>query len=151
MKYPETRRISFQLIMTRHIRQLLRFGVVGGLSTIVNSVLFVVIVDFLKILPILANLIAFLSAFLVSYFGHSWWTFENIRHSSERFMKFLTMSLVGLGINSSFVWILMHAMHQSVYIATLPMIFVTPALLFFINKFWVFKDTAKPIKLISDP
>lgn len=124
------------------INQLFRFGVVGGLSTLLNSLTFVVLVDSLKVQPFLGNLLASLLAFWISYFGHSCWTFGNKRHSTEKFLKFLTMALLGLSINTAFVWVLMHCLHQSAYIATLPMIFVTPLLIFFINKYWVFKDVS---------
>ena len=129
-----------KLISIQLMRQLFRFGIVGGLATLLNSVVFVILVDRLHIQPLLGNLLAFLSAFFVSYFGHSWWTFKNTKHSHEKLAKFLTTSLIGLAINSGFVWVLMHHLHQTAYVATLPMIFITPLLIFFINKFWVFQE-----------
>jgi putative flippase GtrA len=124
------------------INQLFRFGVVGGVSTLLNSVIFIVLVDFLNLRPLSGNLFAFLLVFWVSYFGHSWWTFGNKYYSTEKFLKFLLMALLGLSVNATFVWILMHCLHQSAYIATLPMIFITPLLIFFINKYWVFKQVS---------
>jgi putative flippase GtrA len=121
------------------IRQLFRFGMVGGLATVVNSALFLIFVDIFKVVPLLSNLLAFLCAFLVSYFGHSWWTFGHRKHSSEKLARFLMTSLLGLAINSCFIWILMHQLHQSAYVAIIPMIFMTPLLIFCINKSWVFK------------
>lgn len=125
--------------MPQLIKQLFRFGVVGGVATLLNSAVFIILVNALKIEPLLGNFLAFLAAFSVSYFGHSWWTFKHTRHSKEKVMKFLLTSLIGLAVNSAFVWILMHKLHQSAYVATLPMIFVTPLFIFFINKSWVFK------------
>jgi putative flippase GtrA len=142
MKYLERYSSTFPAPIVRQIRQLLCFGAVGGMSTLLNSIIFVSLVDFLKIPAQLGNLFAFLSAFLVSYFGHLWWTFGNKPHSVARFIKFLAISLCGLTLNSCFVWITMHRLHQSAYVATLPMIFITPLLIFVINKFWVFKDTS---------
>lgn len=124
----------------RHlIAQLLRFGMVGGMATLVNSAVFIFLVDKLKLTPLLGNFLAFLVAFFVSYFGHSWWTFKHKRHSHEKFIKFLITSLVSLGLNSLFVWTVMHLLHQSAYIATLPMILITPVVTFAISKYWVFK------------
>lgn len=122
--------------------QLFRFGIVGGLATLVNSAVFVLLVDKLKLAPLLGNFLAFLAASFVSYFGHSWWTFKHTKHSHEKLMKFLLTSLINLGLNSLFVWILMHLLHQSAYIATLPMIFITPLITFAISKYWVFKHSA---------
>jgi putative flippase GtrA len=124
----------------RHLlSQLFRFGLVGGAATLVNSVVFILLVDKLKLAPLLGNFLAFVVAFFVSYFGHSWWTFKHKQHSHEKLMKFLVTSLVSLGLNSLFVWTFMHLLHQSAYIATLPMIFITPLLTFAISKYWVFK------------
>ena len=121
-------------------RQLFRFGIVGGFSTLVNSVLFLLMVDVLYIQPLLANLFAFFCAFFVSYFGHSYWTFASTPYSKEKLMKFLGCSLIALGLNSFFVWILMHFLHQAAYVTILPMIFVTPLLVFAISKYWVFHE-----------
>lgn len=125
------------------IKQLSRFGMVGGVATLVNSILFIVLVNTLNIQPLLANLLAFLFAFLISYFGHSWWTFDHREHSKEKLAKFLTTSSLGLLINSCFVWILMHRLHQTAYVATAPMICITPLLIFFINRSWVFKTRTR--------
>lgn len=122
------------------IKQVFRFGIVGGLSTLLNSVIFVLLVDSMHFRPLVGNLLAFLVAFWVSYFGHFLWTFENKSHNHQKLAKFLITSFIGLAINSGFVWLLMHHWHQSAYVATIPMIFVTPLMIFFINKLWVFVD-----------
>ena len=121
-------------------RQLFRFGIVGGVSTLVNSIMFLLLADVLHIQPLLANLFAFFCAFFVSYFGHSYWTFASTPYSKEKLVKFLGCSLLGLGLNSFFVWVLMHYLHQTAYVTILPMILVTPFLVFAINKYWVFHE-----------
>ncbi len=125
--------------MNQLIKQFFFFGVIGGLATLVNAAIFIVLVDILHFEPLLGNFLAFLLAVMVSYFGHSWWTFKHKQHSKEKVLKFLLVALIGLGINSTFIWFLMHLLHQSAYIAALPMILITPLATFFINKFWVFK------------
>lgn len=124
-------------------KQLFRFGIIGGLATIINCIIFVLLVDFLKLQPLAGNFLAFSSAFLISYLGHSSWTFKNKQHNKERLIKFLITALIGLAVNSSFVWILMHYFNQSAYIAVLPMVFITPILVFYINKTWVFNKTMR--------
>lgn len=120
------------------IKQLLRFGIIGGASTFINCIVFVWLVDYLKLQPLAGNLLAFLAAFLISYFGHSSWTFKHKHHNKEKLLKFFMTSMLGLAINSGFVWVLMHMLSQSAYVAILPMIFITPLLIFYINKTWVF-------------
>lgn len=130
-----------KLVLPKMIPQLFRFGVVGGFSTFVNSAIFIFLADYLKLFPLVSNLIAFICAFCVSYTGHSYWTFKSTNDHKEQLIKFLTTSLIGLGINSCFVWIMMHVLHQTALIATLPMILVTPIFLFWVNRLWVFNET----------
>lgn len=127
------------MFSVKFFKQLLCFGVVGGVATLLNSFAFIFFVEELRLLPLVSNFLAFALAFWISYFGNSWWTFQSKEHSQKKIMKFLAVSLFGLLINSGFVWLLMHYFNQSAYIAALPMIFVTPIIVFFINKSWVFQ------------
>lgn len=136
------------MVNQKLIKQLCRFGLVGGMATIINCTVFVLLADTLKLQPLSANFLAFLSAFLISYFGHSWWTFKHNHHTKEKLAKFLTTSLMGLALNSGFVWVLMHCLYQSAYVAVLPMVFITPLLIFFINKSWVFNEASLKINSI---
>ncbi len=122
------------------IKQLFRFGIVGGLATLMNSGIFLLLVKIVHFPPLLGNLLAFLFAFLISYFGHFIWTFENKEHNYQKLIKFFIIALLGLGINTGFIWWIMHVLHQSAFIAILPMLFVTPLIVFFINRTWVFND-----------
>ncbi len=127
--------------MHKHLKQLFKFGIVGGLSTLLNSAAFIFFVDVLSITPLVGNLMAFCLAFWVSYWGQSKWTFEHRNHTKEKLFKFFLVCLLGLGMNTFFVWLLMHVFSKSAYVAILPMIFITPLVVFFINKFWVFNES----------
>ena len=124
----------------KQVKQIFKFGIVGGVSTLVSSATFLLLADSFKITPLLANFLAFLFAFSISYLGHSRWTFENQQHSREKLIKFLMVSLLGLTINSFFVWLLMHLLHQPAFVTILPMIFLTPLFVFFVNKVWIFSE-----------
>lgn len=56
------------------IKQLLHFGGVGGAAAATHYAVVLVLVPF-GLHPLLANVIAFLTAFQVSYFGHRYLTF----------------------------------------------------------------------------
>lgn len=132
-------------VMQKHLKQLLKFGIVGGLSTLINSFAFIFFVDVFKIAPLISNFLAFFLAFWVSYWGHSTWTFEHHHHNKKKFLKFFLVCMVGLGMNTFFVWLLMHVFHKSAYVAILPMIVITPLIVFFINKFWVFSGASAKV------
>jgi putative flippase GtrA len=125
--------------MWQQFKQFFRFAIVGAGATLLNSGMFILLVELFRMRPLISNLLAFSMAFFVSYLGHSWWTFKSKQHSQKKLIKFLIVSLFGLLINSGFVWLFMHVYKQSAFIAVLPMIFFTPIIIFVINKFWVFK------------
>ncbi len=127
-------------VQVNHLKQIFKFGVVGGLATLMNSVMFLVFVNSFKIAPLFGNFLAFLCSFSISYFGHARWTFDNQKHSKEKLIKFLIVSLMGLMVNSLFVWIVIHLLHQSAIVVTIPMMFITPLVIFYINKLWIFKN-----------
>lgn len=137
MKHLE--KIKIGEIQFAHFKQLLKFGIVGGTSTLMNSAVFLVLVDAIKVSPLLGNFIAFLCAFSISYLGHARWTFDHKTHNHARLIKFMVVSLIGLGINSGFVWLLTYILHEPPRMAIIPMVCITPIVIFFINKWWVFR------------
>ena len=79
--------------------QLLRFGIVGLLATFVHMV-----IGFLLIqsnwLPVMANLLAFIIAFLVSFIGHLGFSFANqVVSLSSALWKFALVALIGFACN----------------------------------------------------
>ncbi|MBS0350400.1 MAG: GtrA family protein [Proteobacteria bacterium] len=129
----------------KQVKELFRFGIVGITATLVNTLTFLALVKLFHVYPLLANFIGFVFASFVSYFGNFLWTFQNKKHSTKKIAKFLLVSFMGLGMNSLIVWFFMHYLHLSAYVTILPMITLTPTIIFLLNKFWIFKET-KPIK-----
>lgn len=80
-------------------RQLLRFGMVGLLATFVHMM-----IGFLLIQstwhPLLANLLAFTIAFVVSFIGHLGFSFADQEVSpSSALWKFALVALIGFAFN----------------------------------------------------
>lgn len=123
-------------------RQLLRFGVVGLLATLVHLSVYAILAKFLALEPQLANLAAFVIAVPVSFAGQAAWTFhEQVDGQGltvARLTRFCFASLTGLALNSLFVHIVTISFNAS-SLAALPfMAVVTPTILFALNRFWVF-------------
>lgn len=79
--------------------QLLRFGIVGLLATFVHMV-----IGFLLIqsnwLPVMANLLAFTIAFVVSFIGHLGFSFaDQAVNPSSALWKFALVALIGFACN----------------------------------------------------
>jgi putative flippase GtrA len=123
--------------------QLLRFASVGVLATLVHSALYVLFVDAMRATPAAANLIAFGVAVIISYLGHARWTFRDEYSGRDGaaypvFARFVTTALLGLALNSLFVFLVVDAMGWNYLWAVPFFVFVTPLFVYLTSKFWVF-------------
>ena len=121
--------------------QLMRFGLVGGFVTALGALAYWVPATYLGVPPLLANLLGYCVAGALGYVLHSRVSFRG--HGSRdqvavRTLRFFIVSLVSLGLNSLFVWLLTGPMHGPTWWPVVPMIFVTPLVTFALNRQWVF-------------
>jgi len=86
------------------LRQLVRFGMAGGLGTATNLALFFVLVDLGGLPPMLGMLLCFAVAVTQNYVLNELWTFatESAGHIAlGRYARFVLASSVGLAINAA--------------------------------------------------
>jgi putative flippase GtrA len=127
------------------LRQAIRFGWVGGISTFVHVLLFDLFVRYGGLPALLANFVAFLGAFLVSFTGHQFWTFREQRGSDPTWLarslsRYLAVGLTGLALNSLCVFLVVNALGYPHTVAIVFMVLVVPGLLFLLNKLWAFSS-----------
>jgi putative flippase GtrA len=122
------------------VLQLLRFLVSGALVTALGVGIYAIVAVWLRWHPQIGNLLAYAAAMATGYVMHSRWSFrghgERGRGTGFRFM---IVSLISLGLNSLWVWILTDALDLSPAWPILPMLFITPAVTFILNRQWVFR------------
>ena len=121
--------------------QVIRFGVVGGFVTLVGGAAYYIPATFMGVPPLLANLLAYVVAMGLGYALHSTVSFKG--HGSrdnvaKRTGRFFIVSLVSLALNSLWVWIATGLLDGPTWWPLLPMLFVTPAVTFALNRQWVF-------------
>ena len=121
--------------------QLLRFLVSGGIVTALGVGVYAVVALDLRWHPQLGNLLAYVTAVATGYLLHSRWSFRD--HGGERsggtLARFVTVSLISLGLNSFWVWLLTEPFRLSPAWPIVPMLFVTPLVTFTLNRQWVFR------------
>lgn len=116
-----------------------RFVVTGALVTALGVVVYALTALLLEWHPQLANILAYLAAMATGYVMHSRWSFrDHGTRSRSTSIKFVVVSLISLGLNSSWIAILTGPMGLSPAWPILPMLFVTPAVTFVLNRQWVF-------------
>ena len=121
--------------------QIVRFGLSGGLLTLLVAGGYWVIATFLHVDPNLSLLIVFLIASGIGYLLHSRFSFRG--HGSRdnahvRTGRFLVTNSLGFISNQLFVWLLVKQMGGPTWWPVIPIVLVTPVLTFTLNRKWVF-------------
>jgi len=123
--------------------QLIRFGIAGGISTLIYSAVYLPLVTWVlpRHLAVLAVPPSFLVAVVCGFFLHSAWSFRGHgtrENSGVQQVKFLLVQGFGLLLNALITWLITGPLHGPVW---LPLVFVVtliPLVTFFINRHWVF-------------
>ena len=121
--------------------QLVRYALTGGIASIVNIGVYWILAGPFGQDPNLSWLIGFAAAVAVGYVIHSNWSFrghgrrDDITRTGGRFVL---VSLIGLALNSFWVWLLVQRMALPLW-APYPLVLgVTPLAVFALNRRWVF-------------
>lgn len=121
----------------KEIATIARFGMVGIFATAVHALVFLGLSESVALNALYANWIGFSVAFAASLVGHSRWTF-NTELTSRRTIRFLVTAAIGLAANTCFVYLIVDMLEFRPAMALPFIIFVTPALVYIISKYWVF-------------
>lgn len=92
---------------TKH--RIIRYIISGGISAVVNLVIFYVLNLEIGIYYITASILSFISAFFVSFTLQKFWTFKS--HETEthkQMIMYLGNSLFGLGLNTTILFLCVH-------------------------------------------
>ena len=123
------------------LAQLARFIVSGAFVTALGVGVYALVALVLRWHPQLGNLLAYLIAMATGYVMHSRWSFRD--HGGERThatrVRFVIVSLISLGLNSLWVYLITGPLGLGPAWPIVPMLFVTPAVTFILNRQWVFR------------
>ena len=123
------------------LAQLIRFGITGAFVTALGVIVYAAVAMLLRWHPQIGNLLAYLTAMATGYALHSTWSFRG--HGSERThatkLRFGIVSLISYGLNSLWVWLLFTHFNLGRAAPIVPMLFITPAVTFLLNRQWVFR------------
>lgn len=122
------------------IKQLIKFGIVGVSTVIANFVTVIILVSLFKLHPLVANIVGFVVAFQVSFYGHHFWTFPRNGNKLRLAMKKYFMVAIGSFFLNEALYALLLSKLQLHYIPALILVLVTiPPISFVFSKLWVFK------------
>lgn len=121
--------------------QLVRFGLTGGLLTVLVAGGYWLVAELLHVEPMLSLTLNFVVFTGLGYLLHSRFSFRG--HGSRdkapaRTARFFTVNVIGFLANQFFVWLLVKQLDGPTWWPVLPILFVTPLLTFALNRRWVF-------------
>lgn len=120
--------------------QLVRYGLTGGFVTAVYAAVYAGLVRGMHVAPMIANLAGYGVAVGVGYVLHSKWSFKGHgTRAPATTVKFVIASLFSFALNSAWVWIIVHGLHLSTLLPLVPIATVTPVIVFWLNRVWVFR------------
>jgi putative flippase GtrA len=118
--------------------QAARFGAVGIGATLTHFAVAVMLVEGPGVPVLWANVIAFLTAFLVSYLGNHKWTFARSGGHVRFLPRFAMLAVGGFCANQSILWLIAIRLGMDYRIGLAVALTVVPTLTFLLSKLWVF-------------
>ncbi len=124
--------------------QLFKFAAVGCVNTFID---WAVYFSILKLFPgesvifySVAKAFSYFCGIINSFLLNRSWTFKGASNENEagRFIKFVVVNAVGLGINSTFIYIFLNA-NLNHFMALIFTTSITFVFNFTLNKMWVFR------------
>ncbi len=116
----------------------LRFLFVGALATVVYFVFGLLFVQVLCLPLLFGNALAFALGFIVSYLGHTFFTFEAKDKHARMLPRFAATQAFGLLLNSALVWLIVR-LGAAYELAMLVATALVPVAVYLICKYWVFR------------
>lgn len=100
------------------IKQILKFGVVGGLAFLIDFVVYTIVLSVLdwEYGYLVAGFAGFTVSLIFNYLASMAFVFERKENADKRkeFVVFLLLSLVGMGINTLVLWVCVDVIYANV-------------------------------------
>ena len=100
-----------------YLYKFLKFGVVGFSGLFIDFGITYLTKEKLHVQKYFANAIGFITAATSNYFFNRVWTFESVNPEvMVEFTEFFLISLIGLGLNTLLLWILVSKFKMNFYV-----------------------------------
>ncbi len=120
------------------MKSLIRFAVSGGLATVTHVCVFVVLVEWFGMRPVMAAGLAFSIALIVSYGMNYHWTFSASGPHLRMLPRFMVVAFTGLGLNVSITYVVVDMAGYWYGYALLLVVTLVSLITFTLSKMWVF-------------
>lgn len=90
--------------------------------------------------PLAANFAGYATAVVFSYFGHALLTFRQHAWKAGQFVRFVVVSLFGLGLNQAIVHVSADRLHLPFWLSLVFVVLGVPPATFLLSKLWAFRQ-----------
>lgn len=119
------------------------FGLVGFSAMFIHFYTVTAILIPLHIHPLIANTAGFLTAFIVSYYGHAHLTFHNPRKknnaSFKNMQRFFMVAIIGFLLNQIIFYILLRFSNLDIDLSLGITLMLVSGSTYILSKYWAFK------------
>jgi putative flippase GtrA len=122
--------------------QSFKFVIVGGIAASVHFLVVILLVELFNLNPLVANIIAFLVAFCVSFSGQRLFTFVSSNKSiKESLLPYFLISLTSFVCNEMLLSFAIYVLNLPYQIALFSVLIIVAVGTFFSSKRWAFAKT----------
>lgn len=99
--------------MQKLISQILKFGVVGGISCVIDFGIYTVLIKLFGVQYLIAGFFGFTISLVFNYIASMAFVFERKEDADKRkeFVVFSVLSLIGLGLTELLIWMVVEGYH----------------------------------------
>ncbi len=129
-----------KLLNNNLIKQILKFGVVGGLAFLIDYGIYTLLISVFNVYYIIASVISFTLSVIFNYILSIKWVFDvKKKQGPKEFIIFVILSVVGLILNSLILYLSVELMHIHKLIAKIIATFIVMIYNFITRKIFIEK------------
>lgn len=126
--------------MNKLIKQILKFGVVGGIAFVIDYVLLYILTEFVGIHYLISSIISFTVSVIFNYILSIKWVFDvKKKQGTKEFIIFIILSVIGLLINSLIMYLMVDILKIHYMISKLVSTFIVMVYNFITRKIFIEK------------
>jgi putative flippase GtrA len=131
---------AHKLLVIQEVFTFSKFGLVGSAATLAHMTIAGWLIRSLAWPPQGANAVAFLSAFVISFGGHYFWSFSQPGNWRQALKRFAMIAGGAFVINNVVLYALLTAGWLSPLLSTLASVLVVPLFTFIASRCWGFRN-----------
>jgi putative flippase GtrA len=121
-------------------KKFIRYAIVGAIGTAIYLFILTLLIEFLRYDPVISSALAFILIVIISYILNYKWTFRAKSRHRISFPRYLTVSFIGLLLNTIIMFLAVNVFSIWYGLAQVIAIVLIPISNFILNFYWSFKS-----------